>query len=151
MRNRKIMRRLPVTCGIVSFAALTSLGGCFLLPGGSVVDAALVTHTAGSSQHTAAVKVPVKPEAVYAAMIRIITAEDSGVEIISRNDKAFMVEVDRDGARLTGQVTKLDARQSLLYVWADAGLSDQTGRSQAITSIERICDELGVDYEEVSY
>ena len=62
-----------------------------------------------------------------------------------------MVEVDRDGARLTGQVTKLDARQSLLYIWADAGLSDQTGRSLAISSIERICDELGVDYEEVSY
>ena len=142
---------MPVMGGIVLFAALTSLGACFLLPGGDVVDAALVTHTAGSSQHTAAVKVPVKPEAVYAAMIRIITAEDGGLGIISRNDEAFMVEVDGDGARLTGQVTKLDSRQSLLYIWADAGLSDQTGRSLAISSIEGICDELGVDYEEVSY
>jgi len=137
--------------GIVLFAALISLGGCFLLPGGNAVDAALVTHTAGSSQHTAAVKVPVKPAAVYAAMIRVITADDRGVEIISRNDDALMVEVDRNGARLTGQVTKLDARQSLLYIWADAGLTDQTGRSLAISSIERICDELGVNYEEVSY
>ena len=73
------MRRLPTLCAIALFAALTSLGGCFLLPGGDVVDAALVTHTAGSSQHTAAVKVPVKPEAVYAAMIRIITTEDGGL------------------------------------------------------------------------
>ena len=145
------MRRSPVMGGIVLFAALILLDGCFLLPGGDVVDAALVTHTAGSSQHTAAVKVPVKPAAVYAAMIRIITAEDAGLEIISRNDEAFMVEVDSDGARLTGQITKLDARQSLLYIWADAGLTDQTGRSLAISSIERICDELGVDYEEVSY
>lgn len=145
------MRRLPILCRIVPLAVSASLGGCFTLPGGDVVDAALVTHTAGSSQHTAAVKLPVKPAAVYAAMIRIITADDGEVEIISRNDEAFMVEVDRDGAHLTGQVTKLDARQSLLYIWADAGLSDQTGRSLAISSIERICDELGVSYEEVTY
>jgi hypothetical protein len=56
-----------------------------------------------------------------------------------------------NGARLTGQVTKLDARQSLLYIWADAGLSDQTGRNLAISSIGRVCDELGVSYEEVTY
>lgn len=145
------MRRQRRLRTIVLFAVSISLGGCFLLPGGTVVDAALVTHTAGSSQHTAAVKVPVKQAEVYAAMIRIITADDSGVEIVSRNDEAFTVEVDRDGSRLTGQVTMLDTRQSLLYVWADAGLSDQTGRSLAISSIERVCDELGVDYEEVSY
>jgi hypothetical protein len=136
---------------MVLSVAIVSLGGCFLLPGGSVVDAALVTHTAGSSQHTAAVKVPVEPAAVYAAMIRIITTENGGVEIISRNDKALMVEVEMNGARLTGQVTKLDARQSLLYIWADAGLSDQTGRNLAISSIRRVCDELGVSYEEVTY
>jgi hypothetical protein len=145
------MRPVEILCRIVLLAALASLGGCFLLPGGDVVDAALVTHTAGSSQHTAAVKVPVEPAAVFAAMIRIITAENGRVEIISRNDKALMVEVERDGARLTGQVTKLDARQSLLYIWADAGLSDQTGRSLAISSIGRVCDELGVSYEEVTY
>jgi hypothetical protein len=93
----------------------------------------------------------VDPAAVYAAMIRIVTAENGGVEIISRNDKALMIEIKRDGARLTGQVTKLDARQSLLYIWADAGLSDQTGRSLAISSIGRVCDDLGVSYEEVAY
>jgi len=140
-----------ILCRIVLLAALAVLGGCFLLPGGDVVDAALVTHTAGSSQHTAAVKVPVEPAAVYAAMIRIVTAENGNFEIISRNDKAYMLEVDRDGARLTGQVTKLDARQSLLYIWADAGLSDQSGRSLALSSIGRVCDELGVSYEEVTY
>lgn len=48
-----------------------SLGGCSLLPGGDVVDAALVTHTAGSREHTAAVKVPAEPAAAYAAMIRV--------------------------------------------------------------------------------
>jgi hypothetical protein len=151
MRNENIIRPAPVLCTALLLAALASLGGCFLLPGGSVVDAALVTHTAGSSQHTAAVKVPVEPAAVYAAMIRIITTENGGVEIISRNDKALMVEVEMNGARLTGQVTKLDARQSLLYIWADAGLSDQTGRNLAISSIRRVCDELGVSYEEVTY
>ena len=151
MRNENIMRPAPVLCTVLLFAALASLGGCILQPGGSVVDAALVTHTAGSSQHTAAVIVPVEPAAVYAAMIRIVTAENGGVEVINRNDKAYMLEVERDGARLTGQVTKLDARQSLLYIWADAGLSDQTGRSLAIASVGRVCDELGVSYEEVTY
>jgi len=145
------MRPVEILCRIALLAALASLGGCSLLSGGSVVDAALVTHTAGSSQHTAAVKIPVQPAAVYAAMIRIVTAENGEVEIINRNDKAYMIEVERDGARLTGQVTKLDARQSLLYIWADAGLSDQTGRSLAISSVKRVCEELGVGYEEVSY
>lgn len=145
------MRAVPILCSILLVPALASLGGCFLLPGGSVVDAALVTHTAGSSQHTASVKVPAQPAAVYAAMIRVITAEDGGVEIINRNDEAYLVEIENDGASLTGQVTKLDARQSLLYIWADAGASDKTGRSLAISSIERVCDELGVDYEEVTY
>ena len=121
------------------------------MPGGSVVDAALVTHTAGSSQHTAAVKIPVEPATVYAAMIRIVTADEEKVEIISRNDKAYMLEITRDGARLTGQVTRLNGNQSLLYIWADAGLSDQTGRSAAMSSVARICDELGVAYEEVTY
>ena len=151
MRNGNAMMLLPIQRATVLIAMLTSLGGCFLLPGGSVVDAALVTHTAGSEQHTAAVKVPVESAAVYAAMIRIVTNENEKVEVINRNDKAYTVEVERNGARLTGQVTKLDAHQSLLYIWADAGLSDQTGRSLAISSIEKVCDELGVSCEEVAY
>jgi hypothetical protein len=151
MRNETIMRPAPVLCTVVLFAALASLAGCILQPGGDVVDAALVTHTAGSNQHTAAVKISMEPAAVYAAMIRIVTAENGEVEIINRNDKAYMLEVERDGARLTGQVTKLDTRESLLYIWADAGLSDQTGRSLTLSSIKRVCDELGVNYEEVTY
>ncbi len=142
---------LPMLREIVLLAIIMSLSGCFLLPGGSAVDAALVTHTAGSRQHTVAVKVPVEPAAVYATIIRIVMADNENVEIISQNDKAYTIEIDRDRARLTGQVTRLDARQSLLYIWADAGLNDQTGRSLAISSIERVCNELGVDYAEVTY
>jgi len=145
------MKTVPILLQVVLFIVITMLSGCFLLPGGSAVDAALVTHTAGSSQHTAAVKIPAEPAAVYAAMIRIITADEQKIEVISQNDKAYMLEIVRDGARLTGQVTKLNSNQSLLYIWADAGLSDQTGRSAAISSVGRICDELGVTYEEVTY
>ena len=145
------MKTVPILLQVVLFIVITMLSGCFLLPGGSAVDAALVTHTAGSSQHTAAVKIPAEPAAVYAAMIRIITADEQKIEVISRNDKAYMLEIIRDGARLTGQVTKLNSNLSLLYIWADAGLSDQTGRSAAISSVGRICDELGVTYEEVTY
>jgi len=134
------MKTVPILLQVVLFIVITMLSGCFLLPGGSAVDAALVTHTAGSSQHTAAVKIPAEPAAVYAAMIRIITADEQKIEVISRNDKAYMLEIIRDGARLTGQVTKLNSN-----------LSDQTGRSAAISSVGRICDELGVTYEEVTY
>ena len=151
MREDMAMKTVPILLQALLFIVFTTLSGCFLLPGGSAVDAALVTHTAGSSQHTAAVKIPAEPAAVYAAMIQIITADEQKIEVISRNDKAYMLEIIRDGARLTGQVTKLNSNQSLLYIWADAGLSDQTGRSAAISSVGRICDELGVAYEEVTY
>jgi hypothetical protein len=38
-----------------------------------------------------------------------------------------------------------------LYIWADAGSSGRTGREMAISGVEFICDELGVDYELVQY
>jgi len=127
------------------------LAGCAPLPGSSVTNAATVVYTASASQFTAAVELPVQPPAVFEAMVRLVN-ERPNVEIVDRNDKAFLIKVAVGPERhLTGQVTKLGSGNSLLYIWADAGGSGQTGQELAISTVELICDELGVEYELVSY
>jgi hypothetical protein len=128
-----------------------ALTGCAPLPGSSVTNAATVVYTAGARQHTAAVELPVEPPVVFEALVRLIK-ERGDVEVVDRNDKAMLIEVAQEKERrITGQVTKLGTGNSLLYVWADAGSSGQSGREMAISAIELICEELGVDYELVSY
>jgi hypothetical protein len=127
------------------------LSGCAPLPGSTVTHAATIVYTAGASQHTAAVELSVAAETVFEALVRIIK-ESPDVKVVDRNDKAFLIEVAQEKERrITGQVTKLGSERSLLYIWADAGSSGQTGRELAISAVEIICDELGVDYELVSY
>ena len=129
---------------------ITSLGGCAWLPGGSVVESALVVHTAGSRKHTAAAQIPVAAPEVFAAVIRLVE-EKPDLLIDNRNDKAFLIEVTAGSQSLTGQVTSLGADRSLLYVWADAGESGLTGEDLATSVVELVCDELGVEHELVHY
>jgi hypothetical protein len=146
---RKSMRMFLLSA-TYSVGAVT-LAGCALLPGGTVTSAATVVYTAGASQHTAAVELSVAAETVFEALVRIIK-ENPDVEVIERKDKALLIEVAQEKERrITGQVTKLGSGTSLLYIWADAGSSGQSGREMAISAVEVICDELGVDYEIVSY
>jgi uncharacterized protein YndB with AHSA1/START domain len=127
------------------------VAGCAPLPGSSVTNAATVVYTAGASQYTVAVELPVQPQTVFEAMVRLVN-ERPNVEIIDRNDKAFLVKVaDGPERQLTGQVTKLGSGNSLLYIWADANASGQTGQELAISTVELICNELGVEYELVTY
>ena len=115
------------------------------------MQATTVVYTAGASRHTAAVELPVTPPVVFEALVRLIE-ERPEVVVTDRNDRAFLIEVvDGSERKFTGQVTKLGAGNSLLYVWADAGSSGQSGRELAISAIELICEELGVDYEMVNY
>ena len=120
------------------------------MPGGSVVDSALVVHTAGSRKHTAAAQIPAPAPEVFAAVIRLVE-EKPDLLIDSRNDKAFLIEVTRGSQSLTGQVTSLGTDRSLLYVWADAGESGLTGEELATSMVELVCDELGVEHELVHY
>ena len=127
------------------------LSGCIFLPGGTVTNSATVVYTAGASQHTAAVELQVTADVVFEALVRIIK-ENPDVEVINRNDQAFLIEVaQQKERRITGQVTKLGSGSSLLYIWADAGSSGESGREMAISAVEIICDELGVSYELVNY
>jgi len=146
----RISKRVVFLSAAVSVAALV-LTGCMPLPGSSVTHATTVVYTAGASRHTAAVELPVEPPVVFEALVRLIK-ERNDVEVVDRNDKAMLIEVAQENERrITGQVTKLGSGNSLLYVWADAGSSGQSGREMAISAIELICKELGVDYEMVNY
>ena len=126
------------------------LPGCSALPGGQVVESALVVHTSGAKKHTAAVQIPLAAEEVFATIVRLIEEKPDNI-IESRNDKAFLIEIEDDGRSMTGQVTRLGPDRSLLYVWVDAGNTGLTGQELATDVVEVVCDELGVKYELVNY
>ena len=135
---------------ISTFLTVSTLSGCIFLPGGTVVESALVVHTAGSKKHTAAVQVPVAASEVFATIVRLLEENPEWL-IENRNDKAFLIEFAKGSRNLTGQVTDLGAGRSLLYVWADAGESGVTGEELATSMVEIVCDDLGVEHERVSY
>jgi hypothetical protein len=141
------LRQLFVLLALLVFA---SLSACAWLAGGSVVESALVVHTAGSKKHTAAAQIPVPAPEVFAAVVKLV--EDSPGHLVeSRNDKAFLIEVAKGNQSLTAQVTSLGVGKSLLYVWADAGASGRTGEELATSVVQIVCDELGVAHELVHY
>jgi len=130
--------------------AIWLIAGCSWLPGGQVYDSATVVYSAGAKQHTAAVQVSVPAAEVYESFVRLLNdAHDLDYE--NRNDKAMLIEVAQGSRSLTGQVTAIGVNRSLLYVWADAGESGETGEELAISVVELVCDELGVEYELVNY
>ena len=120
------------------------------MPGSSVTNAATIVYTSGASQYTAAVELKVPATDVFDALFRLIQ-DNPEFEIHNRNDKALLVEVSKQDRRFTGQVTSLGSGNSLLYIWADAGTSGKSGREIAISAVETICSELGVDYDLVQY
>ena len=112
---------------ISTFLIVSTLSGCIFLPGGTVVESALVVHTAGAKKHTTAVQIPLAAEEVFATIVRLIEERPNNI-IENRNDKAFLIEIEEDGRSLTGQVTRLGPDRSLLYVWVDAGNTGLTGQ-----------------------
>jgi len=141
-------RLLPTA---VLFVSAMLVSGCSPMPGSSVTNAATIVYTSGASQFTAAVELQVSAAEVFETMVRIVD-EHPKVEVVHRNDNAYLIDAAQDKQRrFTGQVTRLGSGNSLLYIWADAGSSGLSGREMAITAVEIICDELGVDYELVQY
>ena len=126
------------------------LGGCIMMPGGTVVDSAMVVHTAGSTKSTISARVPAEASAVYSAFADVLEAEPD-VEVLSRKDGAMLMEVRGEFGEITAQVTRLGPTESLLYVWADADGTGRTGSDVANGAVRRICEELDVGYEIVEY
>lgn len=139
--NRVPRHRILILCLLMGV-----LSGCIATPGGRVSDAATVVYTTGSSQHTVAVELPVAPADVFGSMSRIIE-QLTDVEIVNRNENTFLLEIKINGKRLTGQATELRNGETLLFIWADAGITGQTGEELALVAVERICDELEVAYK----
>ena len=150
MRNNKInlIRRF----GPVVFPGLVAviLAGCTALPARQAVDAALVVHTEGSSQHMIAARVPADASRVFNSFVHIVE-EKPDVEVVNRKDNAMLLEITQDGTKITAQATQLGVGESLLYIWAEAGDSGLSGRELATAVVETICEELGVEFERVDY
>jgi hypothetical protein len=122
------------------------LTACSAMPAGSAYDAATVVYSAGASQHTVAVELPVAPADVYSSMTRIIE-QLTDVKIVNRDEKTFVLEIIINEKQLTGQATDLGNGETLLFIWADAGMTGQSGEELALIAIEKICDELDVAYK----
>ena len=139
-----------MTQRLLALAAIGLLGGCSWMTGGSVVDSATVVYTKGASQDTMSARVPVDATRVYSAFAAVLD-DMSDVEVVSRNESAKMIEVTADFGEIAAQVTPLGARESLLYIWADASGTGRTGGEVATRAVEAICEELGVRYERIDY
>ena len=136
---KAIYGKLLLSSLIVGMSA--GLSGCFL------VAIPLIVKTIKSG-HTATVEVKPPPEEVYAAMLRIV-ASTPGVELVKRNDAKHIVEMKRGKDQATGTATLQDNGYTKLTVTARAGEKGQDDRGLAKSIVEKVCDELGVQYRVV--
>lgn len=134
---RALLREsLPARLAAVS-ALILSLVGCGLFSAGEVV------YTRGARQHTATAELAVPPREVYEAMVRI--AEDSpGWKVVNKNPTRMLVEAEEGGRSVAGQATELGSNSTMLFIWADAGDSGQTGQDLAREAMRDVCKELDV-------
>ncbi len=121
-----------------------TLQDCTYGPMRAPTSAGLVVYTKGAQQHTATVEIERPPAEVYAAMQRTI-AKRSDLMVINKDEKRYLLEVTKGEKRLTGQATKLDTNSTLLFIWADAGASGQTGQNLALTAMRALCAELQIE------
>lgn len=105
-----------------------------------------VMYTMGARQHTAMLQIALPPADVYSGLLRIVK-RDPAVVIENQNDKRFLLEVEKNSKRLTGQATDLGRRETLLFLWADAGDSSETGAQLMKKVVKEICTELAVKCE----
>ena len=120
------------------------LPGCTFGPMSGPTIAGLVTYTEGARQHTATVQLNRAPAEVYAGIQRVI-ARRPDVQVVNDDSKRYLLEVVKGTRRLTAQATLLDSHSTLLFIWADAGESGQTGRDLALKAAQDICAELHVN------
>jgi len=127
---------------LISALLLWGLQGCAtaLQPAAST---GLIVHTRGASQHTATVQLAVPPGKVYGGMLRV-AARHPEFRVVNKVQSRFLLEVEDGTRRLTGQATDLGGGKTLLFMWADAGGSGQTGRALALDAVKEICAELAV-------
>jgi hypothetical protein len=127
---------------VISALLLGGLQGCatMLQP---VASTGLIMHTRGASQHTATVQLALAPGEVFAGMLRV-AARHPEFRVVNKVQSRFLLEVADGTRRLAGQATDIGGGKTLLFMWADAGGSGQTGRALALDAVKEICTELAV-------
>lgn len=128
---------------LLTWAIGFELSGCTYGPMRAPSNAGLVIYTQGARQHTATVQLERAPAEVYAGMQQII-ARNPELQVVNDDSKRYLLEVVKGERRLTAQATLLDDHATLLFIWADAGDSGQTGRDLALKAAKDICAELQV-------
>lgn len=132
------------TLVVASLVSSLELLSCAYGPMQAPTSAGLVVYTKGARQHTATVEIARPPAEVYAAMQKAI-AKRPDVKVINNDEKRYLLEVTKGEKRLTGQATKLDTNSTLLFIWADAGASGQSGQNLALTAMRELCAELQIE------
>jgi hypothetical protein len=133
-----MLLRQPLAGRLAAVSTLIlTLVGCGLFSAGEVV------YTRGARQHTATVELAVAPRRAYEAMLRV--AETSpGWTIVSNDPTRLLVEAEEGKRSVAAQATELGSNSTLLFIWADAGDSAETGRDLAAEAMRDICNELDV-------
>ena len=138
--------RLPALAVIPIIATVMAIQSCSYSPMQATTSAGMVIYTQGAQQHTATVQIALTPAEVYAGMLRILDRMPE-LSVIHQDHKRYLLEVTADENRLTGQATQLDTHSTLLFIWADAGNSGQTGQNLALRATRVVCAELNVECE----
>lgn len=130
--------------GLLGLAAIALTPGCTPVALQPVTSTGLVIYTKGASQHTARVQLALPPNDVYSGMLAIVGRMPE-LTVVNQDDRKFFLEVVNGKWRLSGQATDLGRGETLLFVWADAGSSGQSGRELALDAVKLLCTELGVE------
>ena len=139
-RVKKSGKRIAIVVFIVAASML--LQGCVVF----LSSVATVVMMRGDKHHTTTVMVKKDPTAVYAAMIRIVERR-SDIEILSKEEDTYFMEVSRGEAHATAKATDYGSGLTQLIVTADAGKGDQSDEALALNVVKQVCDELGVAYK----
>jgi hypothetical protein len=135
-----------LTFGLLGLAAIVLTPGCTPVALQPVTSSGLVVYSKGASQHTASLRLALPPDAIYRSLLGMIERRPE-LTVVNRNDKRYLLEVTQGGRRFTGQATDLGRGETLLFLWADAGDSGETGRDIMEDAITDICTELVVECE----
>jgi len=131
---------------ILVWGAGALLQGCTYGPMRGPTSAGLEIYSKSARQYTASVQLAVPSDEVYTAVQRSI-ARAAEFTVVTDDPQRYLLEVENGSRRLTFQATPLDNASSMLFIWADAGDSGQSGRDLVLESATQICSELQVECE----
>jgi len=140
---------LAASLAVAAFGVATFMQGCAtaLQPAAS---GAAVLYAEGARQDTAMLQISMPAQEVYDSLLRVI-AQRSDLALVNKNEDRLLIEVASGEMNLAAQATTLSDGKTLLFLWADAGNSGQSGQELARTAIEQICTELAVECDAREY